>query len=488
MIDLHYAPTPNGWKISIMLEELGLPYRVVPVNIRAGEQFRPEFLAISPNNRIPAIVDHAPADGGEPFSVFETGAILIYLADKTGRFLPKEMRGALPRHAMADVADERARAHARPARPFRALCGGEDSRTRSSATATRRRGSIACSTRQLGKTGAYVAGDYSIADIACFPWTMTHKAQGFTLDDYPNVKRWYAEVRARPQVQAGLAIGKFVKEPFDEEARKNMFGADGEGDGGEEALASRPSSRGAAKRRTRIHDAYRGNTAILRDCASALLGMTRMRQQSKQKENAMIEFFFDCSSPWTYLAFHNIQPLAKELGVEISWRPILVGGIFNTVNPSVYASRETPVPLKARYMKKDLADWARSAGLAIKMPPTVFPVNSVKAMRGCIWLGKDMVPFATAVFEAYWGGDKDISQDSVLTEVCKKVGVDHVKFFDGIGQQAIKDQLKANTDEVMARGGFGSPTIFVDKTDMYFGNDRMPLIREALERLKARAA
>ncbi len=137
----------------------------------------------------------------------------------------------------------------------------------------------------------------------------------------------------------------------------------------------------------------------------------------------MIEFFFDCSSPWTYLAFHNIQPLARALGVEISWRPILVGGIFNTVNPSVYAQRETPVPLKARYMKKDLADWARSAGLAIKMPPTVFPVNSVKAMRGCIWLGKEsekhMVPFARAVFETYWGGDKDISQDSVLTEVCK---------------------------------------------------------------------
>jgi len=103
----------------------------------------------------------------------------------------------------------------------------------------------------------------------------------------------------------------------------------------------------------------------------------------------MIEFFFDCSSPWTYLAFHNIQPLAKELGVEIAWRPILVGGIFNTVNPSVYAQRETPVPLKARYMKKDLADWTRSAGLAIKMPPTVFPVNSVKAMRGCIWLGQE---------------------------------------------------------------------------------------------------
>jgi 2-hydroxychromene-2-carboxylate isomerase len=202
----------------------------------------------------------------------------------------------------------------------------------------------------------------------------------------------------------------------------------------------------------------------------------------------MIEFFFDCSSPWTYLAFHNIQPLAKELGVEIVWRPILVGGIFNTVNPSVYVQREKPVPLKARYMLKDLNDWARSAGLAIKMPPTVFPVSSVKTMRGCIWLGKEMVPFATAIFETYWGEDKDISQDAVLAEICNKVGIDAQKFFAGISEQAIKDQLKANTEEVVARGGFGSPTIFVDKTDMYFGNDRLPLIREALLRRKASAA
>ena len=206
----------------------------------------------------------------------------------------------------------------------------------------------------------------------------------------------------------------------------------------------------------------------------------------------MIEFFFDCSSPWTYLAFHNVQPLAKEFNVEISWRPILVGGIFNTVNPSVYAQRETPVPLKARYMKKDLADWARSAGLAIKMPPTVFPVNSVKAMRGCIWLSresaKDMVPFARAVFETYWGEDKDISKDEVLTGICHKVGVDPQAFLAGIGAPDIKDQLKANTEEVVARGGFGSPTIFLDRTDMYFGNDRMPLIREALQRRTASAA
>jgi len=202
----------------------------------------------------------------------------------------------------------------------------------------------------------------------------------------------------------------------------------------------------------------------------------------------MIEFFFDCSSPWTYLAFHNIQPLAKEFGEEIAWRPILVGGIFNTVNPSVYASREKPVPLKSRYMLKDLGDWARSAGLSIKMPPTVFPVNSVKAMRGCIFLGKDMVPFARSVFEIYWGEDQDISQDAVLTEVCKRAGVDPEKLFAGISQQSIKDQLKANTEEVVARGGFGSPSIFIDKTDMYFGNDRLPLVREALARRKERAA
>lgn len=201
----------------------------------------------------------------------------------------------------------------------------------------------------------------------------------------------------------------------------------------------------------------------------------------------MIEFFFDCSSPWTYLAFHNIQPLAKEFGATISWRPILVGGIFNTINPTVYASRDKPVPEKARYLAKDLADWARVAGLAIKWTPSVFPVNSVKAMRGCVYLGEAqgnaaMVPFARAAFEAYWGEDKDISQDAVMVEVCKRAGVDADALMQGIGDQRVKDRLKANTDEVMRRGGFGSPTIFVNGTDMYFGNDRLPLIRAALAR------
>jgi len=199
----------------------------------------------------------------------------------------------------------------------------------------------------------------------------------------------------------------------------------------------------------------------------------------------MIEFFFDCSSPWTYLAFHNIQPMATQLNVEIVWRPILVGGVFNSVNPSVYAARDNPVPAKAAYMRKDLEDWARTAGLSIVFPPRVFPVNSVKAMRGCLLLEPDLklVPFARAVFEAYWGEDEDISQDAVLARICNSIDVDSRALLDGIGEQRIKDKLRANTEELIRRGGFGSPTMFVG-TDMYFGNDRLTLVRAAVQRLR----
>lgn len=201
---------------------------------------------------------------------------------------------------------------------------------------------------------------------------------------------------------------------------------------------------------------------------------------------AVIEFFFDCSSPWTWLGFHNIQPLAAEMGVSIRWRPILVGGIFNSVNPSVYAGRAHPVPAKSAYQLKDLQDWARQAGLTLKFPPTVFPVNSVKAMRGCLWLeaqGK-LLPFATDVFETYWRDDQDISTDPVLARICERNGVDPAAFFAGIATRDIKDRLKANTDELIARGGFGSPTMFVGADDMYFGNDRLPLVRAALLRAR----
>lgn len=198
----------------------------------------------------------------------------------------------------------------------------------------------------------------------------------------------------------------------------------------------------------------------------------------------MIEFFFDCSSPWTWLAFRNVQPVARELGVEVRWRPVLVGGIFNAVNPSVYEFRERGIPAKQAYLRKDLADWARLAGIRIRFPPTVFPVNSVKAMRGCVLLEPDglLVPFAEAVFHAYWSDDRDISQNAVLAEICAGVGVEPEQFFAGIARPDIKDRLRANTEEVIARGGFGSPTMFVGGDDMYFGNDRLGLVREAVLR------
>jgi 2-hydroxychromene-2-carboxylate isomerase len=200
-----------------------------------------------------------------------------------------------------------------------------------------------------------------------------------------------------------------------------------------------------------------------------------------------IECFFDCGSPWTYLAFHNLPAVAHEFDAAIAWRPFLVGGVFNAINPTVHAAREHPVPAKLAYMKKDLQDWARAAGLHIIFPPTVFPVNSVKAMRGCLVLEPEgkLVPFARAVFEAYWGEDQDISRPEVLSGICRRIGVDPAAFLAAIEAPAIKDRLRANTQEAMDRGAFGSPTIFVGGEDMYFGNDRLPLVRAALQRRRA---
>jgi 2-hydroxychromene-2-carboxylate isomerase len=198
---------------------------------------------------------------------------------------------------------------------------------------------------------------------------------------------------------------------------------------------------------------------------------------------ARLEFFFDCSSPWTYLAFHKIEALCSETGAELVWRPILVGGVFNAVNPSVYEQRAKPVPAKARYYAKDLRDWTRHYGLRIGQPP-VFPVNSVKAMRGAFFaLERSVLPrYARAVFEAYWGDLLDISQDDVLRPIAERAGLPPSEFFAAIAQPSYKDRLRANTDELIARGGFGSPTMFVDGGDMYFGNDRLELVRAALLR------
>ena len=197
-----------------------------------------------------------------------------------------------------------------------------------------------------------------------------------------------------------------------------------------------------------------------------------------------LEFFFDCSSPWTYLAFHKIEEVAEEGGADLVWKPILVGGVFNAVNPSVYESRAKPVPAKTDYFAKDLADWARFYGLRIGMPE-VFPVNSVKAMRGAFVAEEHgcLPDYCRAVFEAYWGDGLDISQEAVLAEIVARVGLSHDEFFEKIAKPEFKDLLRANTEELIARGGFGSPTVFVDTRDMYFGNDRLPLVADALARI-----
>lgn len=197
-----------------------------------------------------------------------------------------------------------------------------------------------------------------------------------------------------------------------------------------------------------------------------------------------LDFYFDCSSPWTYLAFHAIQPLAAEVGAEIVWKPILVGGVFNAVNQTVYENRSNPNPRKQAYMLQDLVAWANLYDIKITFPPKVFPVNSVKCMRGAFVAldeGK-LVPYATAAFEAYWGGDLDISKEAVLADIAARAGLERQRFFAGIETDTCKARLRTNTDELITRGGFGSPTIFVGD-QMFFGNDRLPLIRAALTKI-----
>ena len=196
-----------------------------------------------------------------------------------------------------------------------------------------------------------------------------------------------------------------------------------------------------------------------------------------------LEFFFDCSSPWTYLAFTRIHDVIERTRADVIWKPILVGGVFNAVNQDVYDRRAKPDPRKAAYYAKDLEDWANFAGIAIGQPG-VFPVNSVRAMRGALVAMDDgkLLPYARAVFESYWGDLEDISQPDVLGRIVASLGYAPEEFLRKIDEPDIKSRLRANTDELIARGGFGSPTMFVNGEDMYFGNDRLPLVESALMR------
>jgi len=226
VIDLYYWPTPNGWKISIALEEMGLPYRVVPVDIGAGDQFKPEFLEISPNNRMPALVDHAPEGGGDPVRIFESGAILFYLADKSGQFLPKDLRGRTSAtqwlmwqmgglgpmfgqdgHFKLYAPEKHPYAIDRYDRECRRLLGVMDG--------------------QLRATQDCLAGVYSIADMAVFPWIVTAKRRDIDLAAYPAVQSWFTRLRARPAVQRGMELLKGQRNNAavdDPKAREILFG------------------------------------------------------------------------------------------------------------------------------------------------------------------------------------------------------------------------------------------------------------------------
>ena len=224
MIDLYYWTTPNGHKPLIFLEEAGLPYNIVPVNIGKGEQFAPEFLKISPNNKIPAIVDNAPADGGEPLAVFESGAVLLYLAEKAGRFLPAAPRQRLEvmqwlfwqtgglgpmagqnHHFSHYAPEEIPYAIERYIKETNRLYGVLDRRL-------------------AGRD--FVAGDYSIADIAIYPWIVPHERQGQRLEDFPHVARWFETIKLRPAVQRAYQLAAKINSAptVSEESRKILFG------------------------------------------------------------------------------------------------------------------------------------------------------------------------------------------------------------------------------------------------------------------------
>jgi GST-like protein len=227
MIDFYYWPTPNGWKVSIMLEECGLDYEVHPVHIGRGDQFKPEFLAISPNNRIPALVDHSSNSNkegdGKPISMFESGTILVYLAEKTGRLMPTDPHGRFDvlqwlfwqMGGLGPMAGQLGHfknyletsidyAVDRYSNEYNRLLGVLD--------------------RQLAGRD-FICGDYSIADIACWPWVRSHKRLGQPLDEFSHLQRWFETIAARPAVERGVSIGAalWTSGDIDDEARKKLF-------------------------------------------------------------------------------------------------------------------------------------------------------------------------------------------------------------------------------------------------------------------------
>ena len=197
-----------------------------------------------------------------------------------------------------------------------------------------------------------------------------------------------------------------------------------------------------------------------------------------------IEFFYDLSSPWTYIAFHNLAGVMERTGASVRLRPILVGGVFNAVNPSVYAARESADNPKFKHSWRVMKDWAALAGVTMNFPSVHHPAKSVNAMRMACALEGDQPAlrgFVEAAFESYFGRQENLDDPDVLIAVATAAGLDGAAIAQASVTDANKLRLRANTDELVARGGYGSPTIFVDQTDMYFGNDQLPLVEFALK-------
>ena len=204
--------------------------------------------------------------------------------------------------------------------------------------------------------------------------------------------------------------------------------------------------------------------------------------QATTKHVPTVEVYFDLSSPWNYLGFESMLRLAARIEMNLVWKPMLLGAVFNAVNRGVYEIRREANPRKESYLRKDLADWSAFMGIPIGFPPTVFPVNSAAAMRGALVAADEgrFVPYVRSVAEAYWKHDLDISSLTLLGGIASLVEIDRDRFLAAVRSDAVKARLRNNTEELMQRGGFGGPTIFVDETDMYFGNDRIMLIERKL--------
>lgn len=197
---------------------------------------------------------------------------------------------------------------------------------------------------------------------------------------------------------------------------------------------------------------------------------------------AHVEFFYDLSSPWTYLAFNNIQPILVETCANVRWRPFLVGGVFNAVNPGVYQARAEPMDPKIVHNYRWLHEWALLAGLPLVFPTSHHPVKSVLAMRACCVLETDqraLYQFSKAAFDAYFAWGENLDEPDVIRTIADKCGLDGGSLISGIAEQPVKNQLRSNTEEAIARGAYGSPTILIGDA-LYFGNDQLPLVRAAL--------